>query len=133
MRLHHCLLGAVLLAAPSLAFAQSTMAPSTTPHTPTAPAKTAPSSMAPMSSMSKPAGSGMASAAGDVTQYTTESSATSACAGDTVVWANPKSKALHLSGTKWYGKSKHGFYACEKQALASGYHLGGKKKAKTAG
>ena len=59
-------------------------------------------------------------------QYSSEAAATSACSGDTVVWANATSKALHMSGTKYYGKTKHGFYTCEKQALASGYHAGGK-------
>ena len=68
---------------------------------------------------------GMSKTGGDVGQYSTESAATSACSGDTVVWANATSKALHMSGDRYFGKSKHGFFTCEKQALASGYHVAG--------
>ena len=115
---------ALLLAAsfgvPGLALAQTTtttskMAPNatTTQAAPKAAATTAPATSAP-------------AASGSAGQYSSEAAATSACSGDTVMWANATSKALHASGTKYYGKTKHGFYTCEKQALASGYHMGGK-------
>ncbi len=133
------LFATMFAAAPGLALAQAStgnkMAPNATTATavpkatataPTAP--TAPTSAAPTSTA--PASAGSASGAG---QYSSEAAATSACSGDTVVWANSSSKALWTTGTKYYGKTKHGFYACEKQAMADGYHMhGGRHHKKSA-
>ena len=109
-------LGTFLLVAPALALAQTT--------TTAKPSSTTP----PAASATPPA------ASGSVAQYSSQSDAATKCAGDTVVWANPNSKALHTSGDRYFGKSKHGFYACEKEAVAGGYHLAGhhKRHAKTA-
>lgn len=114
------LLLAASFAVPGLAMAQTTT--TTTKMAPNATTTTA----APKAMAATPAASAPAAASGGVAQYSSETAATSACSGDTVVWANATSKALHTSGTKYYGKTKHGFYTCEKQALASGYHVGGK-------
>ncbi len=117
---------ATLLLAASFAMPGLAMAQTTTTTT----SKMAPSasttSAAPKAMTSTPAASTAATSSGGVAQYSSEQAATSACSGDTVVWANASSKALHMSGDKYYGKTKHGFYACEKQAMASGYHAGGK-------
>ena len=117
MRLFSLLLAASL-AAPGFALAQTTTTTKMAPTAGTTSAAPAAAAKAPMS--------GTSSAAGGVAQYSSEAAATSACSGDTVVWANASSKALHMSGDKYYGKTKHGFYTCQKQALASGYHVGGK-------
>jgi hypothetical protein len=45
-------------------------------------------------------------------------------AGDPVVWENTssKSKVYHMQGTKYYGTTKHGTYACKSAAEAAGFH-----------
>ena len=139
MRLAHLVLAATfavpaLASAPVLASAQTT----TTSTATSAGTKMAPnaSNAAAAAKASSAGTSGMPDTApnsggmtkggsGDVGQYASESAATSACAGDTVVWANATSKALHMSGDRYFGKSKHGFYTCEKQAMAGGYHVAG--------
>lgn len=50
-------------------------------------------------------------------------SATMSCPGDKVVWVNTKSKAEHAQGSKYFGKTKHGKYMCQKAADAEGGHL----------
>ena len=119
----------VLALAPAAAFAQT----ATSHPTMTAPgATTSPSGTGMTGGTAAPhmpatsAGAPSATASsGGPTHYTSQSDAQSACSGDTVVWASPRSKALHTSDSRYFGKSKHGFYACEKQAMASGYHLAG--------
>ena len=45
------------------------------------------------------------------------------CPGDTVVWSTlSKSKSYHNATSKYYGKTKHGAYVCEKDATAAGFH-----------
>ena len=44
------------------------------------------------------------------------------CAGDTVVWVNPRSKAYHLEGDKFFGHTKRGKFECKKAADAEGGH-----------
>ena len=60
---------------------------------------------------------------GTLAKYKTETQAKQACAGDTVVWANTSSKALHASGDKYYGHTKRGAYVCQSAAQNAGYHL----------
>jgi hypothetical protein len=63
-------------------------------------------------------------------QFSEESAAKSHCPGDTVVWVNlGGSKAYHLSGDKYYGKTKEGAYMCQKEADQSGYHTAGHRTA----
>ncbi len=86
------------LAAPA-AMAQSTMAPSST-MSPMKPAKAAP-----------------------VASFSTVAAAKASCPADTVVWSTlSKSRSFHLASSKYYGKTKHGAYLCEKAATAAGYH-----------
>ncbi|MGC8475585.1 MAG: hypothetical protein ACP5NP_04450 [Acetobacteraceae bacterium] len=62
-------------------------------------------------------------AAGTALQgYRTEAAAKRACGTDKVVWRARGSKAFHSAGSKYFGKTKHGSYVCEKAALAKGLH-----------
>lgn len=66
-------------------------------------------------------------------QFSTEQAAKTHCPADTVVWANlGGSKAYHLSGDRYFGKTKHGAYMCQKEADASGFHKAGARSGKTA-
>lgn len=66
-------------------------------------------------------------------QFTTEAAAKAHCPGETIVWANlGSSKAYHLSGDRYYGKTKHGAYMCQKDADRAGFHAGGRRRAKAA-
>ncbi len=56
-------------------------------------------------------------------QYKTEAEAKTACASDTVVWVNLRSKVEHTSGEKGYGTTKRGAYMCQKEAEADGFHM----------
>ncbi|WP_297442951.1 hypothetical protein [Acidocella sp.] len=119
---------ATLAAAP--AFAQSasgTMAPMQGMSSPAAAAPAA--TMAPVQSathaMSAPAAAAKSAigklAAGQ--EFKTEAAAAAHCPGDQVVWsALTKSKSFHTSHSKYFGKTKHGAYVCEKDALAAGFH-----------
>ena len=63
-------------------------------------------------------------------QFSEEGAAKSHCAGDPVVWVNLSgSKAYHVSGDKYYGKTKTGAYMCQKEADQSGYHAAGSRAA----
>jgi hypothetical protein len=55
--------------------------------------------------------------------FTTEAAATASCKTD-VVWVNTGShaKIYHLSTSKYFGKTKHGVYACLRDAQMAGYH-----------
>jgi hypothetical protein len=48
-------------------------------------------------------------------------------AGDPVVWVNTSSKVYHTQDDQYYGKTKHGKYACKSAAEAAGNHLSGQK------
>jgi hypothetical protein len=56
-------------------------------------------------------------------RFKTASAAAAHCPGDVVVWSTlSKSGSYHLSGSRYYGKTKHGAYVCEKDAKAAGFH-----------
>jgi hypothetical protein len=56
-------------------------------------------------------------------KFKTVAAAAAHCPSDTVVWSSfSSSHAYHLSASKYYGKTKHGAYICEKDAVAFGYH-----------
>jgi len=57
-------------------------------------------------------------------RFSTVSDAAKHCPGDIVVWStfSKKSRSFHLSSSRYYGKTKHGAYVCEKDAVAAGYH-----------
>jgi hypothetical protein len=56
----------------------------------------------------------------EMTTFTTENAATSHCHGDKVVWINLPTGVYHYKGGSWYGHTKHGAYACEKDAVSAG-------------
>ena len=98
----------LFLAATGPALAQ---AAATKPPTP------APSTSAPSPSASAPSN-----------RFSTEAAAKAHCPGDTVVWATlTRSKAYHLSGDRYYGKTRHGAYMCRKDAENAGMHLTGRR------
>ncbi len=61
-------------------------------------------------------------------QFASETEAKSHCPGDTVVWANTRSKKYHLAGSPIYGKTKRGAYMCEKDTAALGIRLAKNEK-----
>lgn len=64
----------------------------------------------------------LARAANKLTTYPNEAAAKAACPDDAIVWHARHSKAFHLSTSHYYGKTKDGAYACEKDAVAAGLH-----------
>ncbi len=46
----------------------------------------------------------------------------SCATGDPVVWVNTETKVYHLPGSSFYGKTKHGKYACQSDATKLGAH-----------
>ncbi len=52
--------------------------------------------------------------------FDTESAAQVHCPKDVVVWLNIPSGIYHYKGERWYGRTKHGAYACEKEAIKAG-------------
>lgn len=56
-------------------------------------------------------------------KFKTVAAAAEHCPSDTVVWSSfSSSRVFHLAASKYYGKTKHGAYVCEKDAVAYGYH-----------
>jgi hypothetical protein len=56
-------------------------------------------------------------------KFKTAAAAAAHCPSDIVVWSSfSSSHVYHLSASKYYGKTKHGAYICEKDAVAFGYH-----------
>lgn len=52
--------------------------------------------------------------------FDAEGAAQAHCPRDVVVWLNIPSGIYHYKGERWYGRTKHGAYACEKEAIAIG-------------
>ena len=52
--------------------------------------------------------------------FITETEAQQHCPKDVVVWLNLPTMIWHYKGQRWYGITKHGAYACEKEAGAAG-------------
>jgi hypothetical protein len=56
-------------------------------------------------------------------KFTSVTAAQASCPADTIVWSSfTSTKSFHTSKSKYYGKTKHGAYLCEKTALAAGFH-----------
>jgi hypothetical protein len=54
------------------------------------------------------------------TLYRAPDAARAHCRSDTVVWLNTNSGIYHFQGERWYGRTKHGAYVCEKDADSAG-------------
>jgi hypothetical protein len=52
--------------------------------------------------------------------FTEEAQAQKHCPADIVVWLNLPTMIWHYKGQRWYARTKHGAFACEKEAGASG-------------
>ncbi len=55
-------------------------------------------------------------------RFKTVAAATAHCPSDTIVWTSSSKKSYHLSSSSYYGKTKHGFYACKMEADGAGFH-----------
>lgn len=58
--------------------------------------------------------------ASSLTTFNTESEAQQHCPKDVVVWLNLPTMIWHWKGQRWYANTKHGAFACEKEAGATG-------------
>lgn len=75
-------------------------------------------STAPAPATSKPAGK-----LSGADEFSTASAAAAHCPNSVVVWSSlSKSHNFHLSSSRWFGKTKHGAYVCQSDALAAGFH-----------
>ncbi len=54
-------------------------------------------------------------------EYASETEAKAHCPGETVVWANTRSKVYHFAGSRSYGTTKVGAYMCEKDTSSAGF------------
>jgi DNA uptake protein ComE-like DNA-binding protein len=79
--------------------------PHTAPAATTTPASSAPAASSATSTAQQPPASGM-------------------------VWVNTETKVYHREGDRWYGKTKHGKYMTEADAMAAGYHASKEKEKK---
>jgi len=61
-------------------------------------------------------------------QFTTEAEAKTHCPGDTVVWANTRSRIYHYASSRIYGHTKMGAYMCEKETAAAGIRAAKREK-----
>ena len=101
------------------------MAQTAAPATTTAPAA-APSAGGAMTAPATPSAQsetkGATTGLGSSHRFATAAAATAHCPSDTIVWSSRSSKSYHLSTSKYYGKTKHGFYACKAEADDAGFH-----------
>lgn len=80
-------------------------------------------SQAPASGMMVPIGGTHAAKLPPTDRFKTAAAALAHCPGGTVVWSTlSKSKVYHLSGSRYYGTTKHGAYLCKSDALTYGFH-----------
>jgi hypothetical protein len=74
-----------------------------------------------MSSSAMSEANGATTGLGTHHRFATVAAASDHCPGDTIVWSSG-SMNYHLSGSKHYGTSKSGFYACKAEADSAGFH-----------
>jgi hypothetical protein len=93
-------------------------APATTiPATPQETPKVAPRKAAREPALRRERRTAISTGAGE---FATEQEARAHCPGDTVVWANTRSKVYHFAGTRSYGGTRKGAYMCERDTVAAG-------------
>jgi hypothetical protein len=74
--------------------------------------------MVPATAPAKPA-----AALSKTVEFSTLAAASAHCPNSTVVWSTlSKSHSFHDSGSRYFGKTKHGAYVCKDDALAAGFH-----------
>jgi hypothetical protein len=73
----------------------------------------------PVTSLGSPSSSPVVAAA-TISYFATENAAQAHCPRDVVVWLNTPSGIYHYKGERWYGRTKHGAYVCEREAVAAG-------------
>lgn len=95
-------------------------APSPTP-TPTMAPKPTPTQMS-KTVAAAPTGAG---------QFASEGEAKGRCPTDAVVWVNLGTHVYHVSGDRYYGKTRKGAYMCEADAKAAGDNASKSRKPKT--
>ena len=61
-------------------------------------------------------------------EFRTEAEAKAHCPGDTVVWANTRSKIYHYASSWRYGRTKIGAYMCEKETTTAGIRAAKREK-----
>ena len=64
--------------------------------------------------------SGIVASVTTLTYFASANEAQAHCPHDIVVWLNISSGIYHYKGERWYGRTKHGAYVCEKEAIAAG-------------
>ena len=84
------------------------------------PGKSSPDKAAPPQSSSTTPPSSSASST-PRTSKPESNSQTAPAAGSGQVWVNLDTKVYHKQGDRWYGKTKHGQYMSEQDAIAAGY------------
>lgn len=52
--------------------------------------------------------------------FSSQQAAQAHCPQDTVVWLNTASGIYHMQGERWYGRTRHGAYVCEREADQAG-------------
>jgi hypothetical protein len=61
-----------------------------------------------------------AASAAELSTFTTQDAAQRHCPSDTVVWLNLPTGIYHLQGERWYGRTQHGAFVCEREADQAG-------------
>jgi len=83
-------------------------------------------------STTKPPSTAPAGAVPQSEQFKTEEAAKSHCPGDTIVWATlSRARTYHLSGDRYFGKTRRGAYMCLKDAEKDGLHQVGRRRARS--
>jgi hypothetical protein len=62
-----------------------------------------------------------AAMAADAPLFQFEQQARLHCPGDAVVWVNPATRAYDFQGERWYGRTRHGAFACRRESDQAGY------------
>ena len=52
--------------------------------------------------------------------FDSEAAAQAHCPRDVVVWLNTPTGIYHYKGERWYARTRHGAFVCEKEAIAEG-------------
>jgi DNA uptake protein ComE-like DNA-binding protein len=81
-------------------------------------------------SAAKPAAGSMPSASKPASSAPAAAAAAQAPPAKGMVWVNTETKVFHREGDRWYGKTKHGKYMTESDAIAAGYHESKERPAK---